>query len=317
MWKFMASSFEPLVSVCVISYNQENFIKTCLDGILSQKTNFSFELLISDDASTDKTQTLVKEYEEAFPTIIRNISKEKNVGSVENFYTTMNDAKGRYIALCEGDDFWIDTNKLQNQIDFLENNPEIGMCYARAKLFHNKKQRYYSKPTGSLVSSFDDLFINGSRIPTLTSCFRKNLYEQYIKEINPVAKGWLLGDLPMWLWFYYNSKVYFSRNIVAVYRKLEDSVSHSKDFEKQKRFDRSCFAVRSFYKTHYNLHLPLEWNEDAVNVQIAFHQFNREKILNSSFKNLETKEKLVWVLAHSKILFFLTKKLYIIIKGGF
>lgn len=308
---------EILCTVCVISYNQERFIQQTLDSILSQKTDFRFELLISDDASKDNTQKIIKEYELQYPNIIRNISRSKNVGSQKNFYSTMEEAKGKYIALCEGDDYWIDSNKLQKQVTFLEKNPEYGLIYARAKLFHNAKQRFYRKPIGGLVLSFEDIYVKGSRIPTQTTCFRKCLFLKYMDEINPLEKNWLLGDLPLWLWFYYNSKVYYNSEIVSVYRKLESSASHSKDFEKQKLFERSRYEVRSFYKAHYNLDLPLEWNENSIDFNIAFHQFDRKRILQCTFKTLEKKEKIVWLAAHSKILFYLIKKIYYMSKGSF
>ena len=308
---------EILCTVCVISYNQERFIQQTLDSILSQKTDFRFELLISDDASKDNTQKIIKEYELQYPNIIRNISRSKNVGSQINFYSTMEEAKGKYIALCEGDDYWIDSNKLQKQVTFLEENPEYGLIYARAKLFHNAKQRFYRKPIGGLVLHFEEIFVKGNRTTTLTTCFRKNLFKKYIQEIKPLKKNWLLGDLPLWLWFYYNSKVYFNPEIVAVYRKLESSASHSKDFEKQKLFERSRYEVRSFYKAHYNLDLPLEWNENSIDFNIAFHQFDRKRILQCEFKTLEKKEKIVWLAAHSKILFYLIKKIYYMSKGSF
>jgi len=308
---------EILCTVCVISYNQERFIQQTLDSILSQKTDFRFELLISDDASKDNTQKIIKEYELQYPNVIRNISRSKNVGSQKNFYSTMEEAKGKYIALCEGDDYWIDSNKLQKQVTFLEENPEYGLIYAQAKLFHNAKQRFYRKPIGGPVLTFEDIYVNGSRIPTQTTCFRKDLFKKYIEEIKPLKKNWLLGDLPLWLWFYYNSKVYYSPDIVAVYRKLESSASHSKDFEKQKLFERSRYEVRNFYKTHYKLDLPLEWNENSIDFNIAFHQFDRKRILQCEFKTLEKKEKIVWLLAHSKILFFCIKKIYFLSKGVF
>lgn len=308
---------EILCSVCVISYNQERFIQQTLDSILSQKTDFCFELLISDDASTDSTQKIIKEYKLQYPNIIRNISRSKNVGSQINFYSTMEEAKGKYIALCEGDDYWIDSNKLQKQVTFLEENPEYGLIYAQAKLFHNAKQRFYRKPIGGLVLHFEEIFVKGSRIPTQTTCFQKDLFIKFIEEIKPLEKNWLLGDLPLWLWFYYNSNVYYAPEIVAVYRKLESSASHSRDFEKQKLFERSRYEVRNFYKAHYNLDLPLEWNENSIDFNIAFHQFDRKRILQCEFKTLEKKEKIVWLLAHSKILFFCIKKIYFLSKGVF
>lgn len=307
---------ELIVSVCVISYKHEEFIASCIDGILAQKTSFPFEVLISDDASPDRTHEIIKSYVAKYPTIIRDISKEKNIGSVKNFYTTLLNANGNYIAICEGDDYWSDPLKLQKQIDFLEHNSEYGMTYARAKLYNNSLKKFYKNANGGKINSFKEIFVHGSRVTTLTSCFRKELFLRYIEEVKPLEKNWRLGDLPMWLWFFYNSKVHFSPDIVAVYRKLENSASNSTDFQKQYDFNRSCFEVRAFYKEHYELDLPLEWNEERINFRIAFHIFDRDKLLNCNYEALNKKEKLIWIIAQSPFLFKCIKHLYFIYKGA-
>lgn len=121
----------PLISICCITYNHGSFIRKCLDGFLMQQCNFEYEILIYDDASTDNTQSVIREYQEKYPEIIKPIFQEENQYSkgVRGMMAKFNfpRAKGKYIALCEGDDYWTDPFKLQKQVDFLEANPEYSL----------------------------------------------------------------------------------------------------------------------------------------------------------------------------------------------
>jgi glycosyltransferase involved in cell wall biosynthesis len=118
---------DPLVSICCITYNHEKYIQQCLEGFLIQKTTFLFEILIHDDASTDRTADIIREYETKYPDIIKPIYQTENQyskGVIVSAVYNWPRAKGKYIALCEGDDYWIDSYKLQKQVDFMEANPE-------------------------------------------------------------------------------------------------------------------------------------------------------------------------------------------------
>jgi glycosyltransferase involved in cell wall biosynthesis len=118
---------EPLVSILCDTFNHENYIREALDGFLSQKTTFAFEIIVHDDASTDQTAIIVKEYADQYPLIIKPIFQKENQYSKKvNFWSdlTFPKAQGEYIALCEGDDYWTDPFKLQKQVDFLEDNSD-------------------------------------------------------------------------------------------------------------------------------------------------------------------------------------------------
>lgn len=119
---------EVKVSVAVITYNMERYLRPLLESILKQETSFSYEIVIDDDASPDNSREIIKEYQQLYPDIIKPIFRNKNVGGSKNMYGVMQRCRGEYIAILEGDDFWEDKNKLQYQADFLDGHPEyIGM----------------------------------------------------------------------------------------------------------------------------------------------------------------------------------------------
>ncbi|TNC80760.1 MAG: hypothetical protein C9356_12740 [Oleiphilus sp.] len=141
-----------VVSVCVVTYKQEDYIEQCLESIVRQKTNFRFELIIGEDCSPDGTSNIVRKFSEKYPEIVTPIIRTRNVGGHRNFIDVFERAKGKYIAYCEGDDYWIDPLKLQKQYDALERQPEIDLCFHPAKEYRNEKfhgviNSYYREET--------------------------------------------------------------------------------------------------------------------------------------------------------------------------
>lgn len=288
----------PLVSICCITYNHAPYIRQCLDGFLMQKTNFKYEIVIHDDCSTDGTTEIIKEYAFKYPDIFVPLYEDENQyskgvrGICAKFVYPK--ARGKYIALCEGDDYWIDENKLQMQVDFLENNPEYGMCYTKAKPYNQSMQKFNKKSIGADFDGFEDLLKNGNRIPTLTTVYRKDLLDKYQKEIQPGNKGWLMGDYPMWLYFSHESKVKFFDKVTAVYRVLENSASHSVDVEKQFRFEKSNREIRQFYANKYNI--IFEFEDDAfirfyiyVNMLKKKYDANIAKLMRIEYRKSNTR----------------------------
>jgi glycosyltransferase involved in cell wall biosynthesis len=126
------------VSVCLITYNQEKYIGQAIESIISQKTNVPFELVIGEDRSPDGTRRICEEYQMKYPSIVRLLPSEKNYGMMANLMRTLNNTKGKYVAFCEGDDFWTDAGKLQKQIDFLDNNADYVLVgHGYTKLYPN------------------------------------------------------------------------------------------------------------------------------------------------------------------------------------
>ena len=127
---------KPKVSVCVITYNHQAYIEKCLDSILEQQTKFNYEIVIGEDCSTDRTASIIEDYTTIHKNI-RFLDNSRNLGAIPNFIRSIKACKkGKYIAFCEGDDYWIDDNKLQKQVDFLEQNSTVWWC-----LWRDCKQR--------------------------------------------------------------------------------------------------------------------------------------------------------------------------------
>lgn len=122
---------KPKVSVCVVTYNQEKYIRQCLQSILDQKTDFDFEVIVGEDCSTDGTRAIVREFAEKYPATVRGIFRDKNIGAVKNYLDVHNSASGEYIAHMDGDDFWF-PKKLQAQVCFMEKNRACVAVYSNA-----------------------------------------------------------------------------------------------------------------------------------------------------------------------------------------
>lgn len=244
------------VTICCLTYNHEKFVRQCLDGFIMQKTDFHFEVLVHDDASTDKTQDIIREYATNYPEVIKPILQKENQYSKGNRAILATfcypKVKGEYIAICEGDDYWIDPYKLQKQVDFLENHQEYAMVYTSSKIYDQGKNKIEENLVGSEYRGYDDLLAY-NRISTLTTCIRTKAIMEYMDDIEPQKRNWLMGDYPMWLWIGYHYKIKFFPDITSVYRVLEESASHSKDIEKNERFILSTIDITSFFIQRFNL----------------------------------------------------------------
>ena len=244
----------PLVTICCITYNHAAYIRECLNGFLMQETNFKFEVVIHDDASTDETQSIIKEYCEKYPNVFSPIFQHVNQYSrgIKSIIQTFCVPKfrGKYIAMCEGDDYWIDPYKLQKQVNFLESHPDYGMCYTKVKRY-NQQNKKYIDVWGGANETMDKLLIENT-IPTLTAVFHKAIYDKYLTEIHPSKRGWLMGDYPIWLYFAQNSKIKFINETTGVYRICNESASHSNDIEKIIRFNNSYHDIRTWYNSRQN-----------------------------------------------------------------
>lgn len=162
------------VSVLMMTFNHEAFIAEAIHGVLMQKCNFDFELVIGEDNSTDGTRNIILSYQKKYPEKIRPLFREQNMGALENFLDLLATCNSDYYALCDGDDFWISPKKLQNQVDFMDRHPHFSACYTAAKLMQKDGTikrllpvEFMKKPEASI----DDLIVNESFMPSCTTLF--------------------------------------------------------------------------------------------------------------------------------------------------
>ena len=213
---------DPVVSICCITYNHENFIRECLDGFLMQETTFPVEVLIHDDASTDGTADIIREYEARYPHIIKSIYQTENQyskGLKINISFNLPRARGKYIALCEGDDYWTKSEKLQIQSNFMDQHPNCSICFHPAEIciynnteFKGSTTQFYTE-TGFFDKS--KLFYEGgSSAPTASLLFRKSHFSALPSWLNSSP----VGDMPLKLILSYRGDVGFINRIMSVRR---------------------------------------------------------------------------------------------------
>lgn len=213
---------KPKLSILCIAYNQVKFIRDCLDGFVMQKTNFPFEVIIHDDASTDGTADIIREYAEKYPDIIKPIFQTENQFSkgvkIGKTYTWPL-IRGKYVAMCEGDDYWTDPNKLQRQVDFLDAHPDYSVCFHPVRVTWDDKskpdsvfptKRYrFNKTTLELSDLLKHNFIQTNSV----------VYRWRTECSDLFPNGILPGDWYMHLLHAQVGKIGFIPDVMAVYRR--------------------------------------------------------------------------------------------------
>lgn len=253
-----------LVSVCVVTYNQVSFIRQCLDNILNQKTNFSFEILLGDDASKDGTREICLDYANKYPDKIRLFlhHRENNIKIAGrptgrfNFLYNLYAAQGKYIAFCEGDDFWIDPNKLQKQVDFLEKNQDYILTHSDADIYVENTKRTYgniNKVKGRNIASgdvFTEKLESKYRIFTCTTLFRN--FDDLISSTNGLVE-FAQADLILFLELAHRGKFKYFEESMATYRVNQGSVTRSGSLLNKALFKESSVNVRLDVGQKYNV----------------------------------------------------------------
>lgn len=212
------------VDVLMMAYNHASFIAQAIESVMNQKTNFDFRLIIGEDCSTDNTFAICKSYAEKYPDKILLASQSVNIGHHKNFVHIYNLTTAPYIALCEGDDYWIDEHKLQIQVDFLENHPDFVICFHPVEEISNDGSKKISNQGQKQVSDIEDL-INGWYMNTASYMFR-NQRRIHFPE-------WFYKSKATDLCFHiliaeHGGKIHFIDKVMAVYRRHSGGVTDEK-----------------------------------------------------------------------------------------
>jgi glycosyltransferase involved in cell wall biosynthesis len=311
---------EPLVSVMITTYNHALFIEEAIEGVFRQETDFAFEVVIGEDCSTDGTRDIVLELQRKHPDLIRVITSEKNVGSAQNCYRSMKACRGKYVAFCEGDDYWHDPHKLQKQVEFLEGHPGYGMVHSDYDLYENRTKRRkasylrssrFRVPTDPDISQIITECRGTFRIQTCTVAVRRDLYQDVVDGDPYLHQSghFLMGDVQLWAELSLVSRVGFLPDSLATYRLLDESASRSLEQWRLFRFEQSYFEMCGYLCNKHRLppnvkaKMDLAWSR--ISLRKAFHERSPE--MAQKARNvigvLSFKEWLLYAGARSTLLY--------------
>ena len=240
-----------LVSVAMITYNHEQFIREAIEGVLMQQCNFNVELIVANDCSPDNTEQIINDFTINHPNgnWIKYTRHQANKGMMPNFIWALQQCQGKYIALCEGDDYWTDPLKLQKQVDFLENNQLFSACF---HIVTDKKNNIVVQTRPSIENSTiytTAYLLENWNIPTCSFIFRN--YPIVFPEF---SENVLQGDFTLCLLTSLKGDIYFFKENMAVYNIHEGGISRSIDYRNNIN-DNMLTFYRAFDKfTHYKYH---------------------------------------------------------------
>ena len=245
---------EILVSICCQTYNHVGFIEEAVESFLMQKTDFRFEILIRDDASTDGTTKIVQKYAFKFPELIKLLTYEENQykKGISPFPDNVRRAQGKYIAICEGDDYWTDPLKLQKQVDYLEENNNCSLVFTNYSVEYDNNEVIINE--GISDYSFNGIF-KSNPIRTVSTCFRKS----YLNDlIHSWPKDYPFLDLALFLYMASKGKIGLINEYTSVYRYHYSSVTHIRDIESKMKFIKMKFKIRNYYIENSKINSDLQ-----------------------------------------------------------
>lgn len=296
-----------MVSICCLAYNHKDYIRKALDSMLCQKTDFKFEILINDDCSTDGTTEIIKEYEAKYPDIIKPLyhsenqySKSYRQGNMMSITFNFPRVKGKYVAMCEGDDFWTDEHKLQKQVDIMEANPDCAFCAHTVRCTNEKgtpiKQIIPVKDTvkeGMMTS--EDAVYSICHLPYMFHTSSYFFRGKHVKEINEALPDFFnysfSMDILFMLFFASKGSTYFINKEMSCYRNQSSSSITSKlTSQDSQRTER---MIKHYTEHLKSLHSYNEYTKGVFESSVLFAIKKAEyhlMLLKGEYKNLFKKE---------------------------
>jgi glycosyltransferase involved in cell wall biosynthesis len=298
------------IDVVMVTYNQEKYIAQAIESVLMQKTDFHFRLVIGEDFSTDNTRKICQEYERQFPNKIKLILHNKNQGLIKNYKSVFDICQAKYLAILEGDDYWIDDLKLQKQFNILQEYPEIGLIHTNFNVL-NKENRIETCNQPKIKNLSGDLFYSlllGNKITPLTVCFKKELMDKHFEYEYLELMNIESIDYFLWLEIAKHSKIHFMNETTGIYRRLDSSISNTNNFDKKIKFIHSSFSVIKYItdkyyapeaivkKAYNNLNLIL------LSTAINFSKFKEAKKYVALINPSSSNELIITLIGSSRLL---------------
>jgi len=241
------------VSVAMITYNHERFIAQAIESVLMQEASFEYELVIGEDCSTDRTREIVLDYQKRFPSRIRTLIRDRNVGAHENLAQTLAACLGEYIALLEGDDYWTAAGKLQKQVEFLDSDPGCSICFHPVRWLYDEGQsRTNGRPEHNSVwpthyrkySTIEDL-MSDMFIQTASVMFRNGLINEYPEWFHKLK----MADWPLYVLLAAQGKIGCLNEVMSAYRNHSGGIWFS--VEEETRY-REVIKMYECLNAHFN-----------------------------------------------------------------
>ena len=242
-----AQTLQCKVAINCLVYNHEPYLRDCLEGFVMQQTNFPFVAIVHDDASTDNSAAIIREYEEKYPDIIKPIYETENQyskhdGSLGRIMNAAIDATGaKYIATCEGDDYWTDPYKLQKQVDILETDESLMACCTNCSVVDMEGNVLEEKRVQSVVKenkqgrySLRDFFNQGHQYPTLSVLYR-NTHRDEVRQKTNAMRNPYMGDWTLWIALLCFGDMYYLDEVTCAYRINPTSLTHDQSKMNQRR----------------------------------------------------------------------------------
>lgn len=278
-----------IISVVVLTYNQEDTIARTLDSILAQKCHIPFEIVIGDDCSTDNTRNVCEEYIQRFPDIIRLMPKAHNKGVVDNYFDCLLSCRGKYISDCAGDDFWIDDMKLEKEVNILENDSSVTLVHTNWFYYNEKTKEQISNK----VDMFRDKITDGKNmleyivtqtdkiiVHLCTAMYRADIFRKmYEKDIDLFRnKNFGCEDIQVTFAMAMNGNIAYIPDYTLNYSYgINESVSYSEDDEKQYHFFKGVTELSFYICNKYGIsNSRTKWYFKHRLFGLAMHAFRKK-----------------------------------------
>jgi glycosyltransferase involved in cell wall biosynthesis len=245
-----------LIDIVMVTYNQAEYVEDAIQSVLHQQCSFPFRILISDDCSTDATYQVCQKFLLLYPDKITLSRNSANLGVGRNYVQALMQSSAKYIAILEGDDFFLDPLKLQKQVDLLESQAEIGLVHANYQVLFSdgskKLGHSFSKPNQLSGKLFDSVLSENTICPA-TVCLRSGLLKEFV-DLKFVADNDLKTvDLFLWLEFSYRSEIAYLKDVMSVYRLSPGSVSNNNSSEKVLSFFHTVNKILTYYESKFEI----------------------------------------------------------------